>query len=313
MWLLAECTNVNGSNTVPHRRLACRESSLPQWLGGAIAIGAFAALLLAEQRRPLRGATEPKLKRDFRNFAVAALGAATLLAIERPVVVPMAEVVERRGWGLLKMLKLPRWLEMPAALLLMDYTMYLWHILLHRVSLLWRFHQVHHVDLDLSASTALRFHFGELALSVPWRMLQVLAIGTSPRALRWSQSFLLLSVMFHHSNLRLPMWLERLLVHLIVTPRMHGIHHSIVRKETDSNWSSGLTVWDWLHGTLRLNIPQRRVTIGIPAYRNPDDVKLPRLVRMPFERQRRSFLLPDGRAPQRFPNEYPGNRSRLAP
>lgn len=290
-----------------------QHSSLSQWLGGAIIVGAFAALLIAERKRPLRDAMEPKLRRDMRNLVVAALGVATLRVLETPVVVPVSEVVERRGWGLLKMLKLPPWLEMPAALLLMDYTMYLWHILLHRVPLLWRFHQVHHVDLDLSASTALRFHFGELALSVPWRLLQVLALGTSPPALRWSQNFLFLSVMFHHSNLRLPMRLERLLVRLIVTPRMHGIHHSIVRKETDSNWSSGLTVWDWLHGTLRLNIPQRRVTIGVPAYRNPDDVRLPRVLRMPFERQRQSFLLPDGRTPQRLPSEHLGRRSRLAP
>lgn len=290
-----------------------RTGRLAQSLGGALVVGAFAALLIAEQRRPLRRATEPKLRRDARNLAVAALGAATLIVLERPVVEPLAGFVERRRWGLVKKFNLPRWLEMPAALLLMDYTLCVWHILLHRVPLLWRFHQVHHVDLDLSTSTALRFHFGELALSIPWRVLQVLAIGTSPRALKWSQNLLLLSVMFHHSNLRLPAGWERFLVHLIVTPRMHGIHHSIVPEETNSNWSSGLTVWDWLHGSLKLNIPQQHVRIGVPAYRNAKELKLTRILRMPFERQRRSFLLPDGRAPQRSARSRLGSPSQLAP
>src|SRR3546814_2584537 len=107
----------------------------------------------------------------------------------------------------------------------MYYTLYVWHLLLHRVPLLWRCHVAHHVDLDLDASTALRFHFAELALSVPWRAAQIVLIGVSPRALSVWQTALLLSVLFHHSNARLPPAMERRLNRLIVTPRMHGIHH----------------------------------------------------------------------------------------
>ena len=108
-----------------------------------------------------------------------------------------------------------------APVIMMDYTLYCWHVLIHRVPALWRFHAVHHVDLDMDASTALRFHFGEMAMSVPYRAAQVAMIGVSPRALSIWQALLFLSVMFHHSNVRLPRSFERWLVRFIVTPRMH--------------------------------------------------------------------------------------------
>lgn len=272
---------------------------VPAWLSSALVISAFATLVWAEQRRPLRIETEPKLRRDLRNLCVAALSAVTLRVLEKPLVEPLAEIVERRRWGLLKWLGLPCWLEIPLAVVLMDYTLYGWHVLTHRVPFLWRFHQVHHVDLDLSASTALRFHFGEMAASVPWRAAQVLVIGTSPRALSIWQNLVLLSIVFHHSNLRLPACLERRIVPFLVTPRMHGIHHSIVPEETSSNWSSGLTIWDRLHGTLKLDVAQCEVTIGVPAYRDPGELTLPRLIEMPFREQRTTLVLPSGERPRR--------------
>jgi sterol desaturase/sphingolipid hydroxylase (fatty acid hydroxylase superfamily) len=168
----------------------------------------------------------------------------------------------------------------------MDYTLYVWHVLTHRVPFLWRFHVVHHADLDLSATTALRFHFAEMLLSVPWRAAQVLLLGIGPRTLSCWQKATLAEIVFHHSNLRLPVRVERHLVRLIVTPRMHGIHHSTVREETDSNWSSGLTVWDWLHGTLLLDVPQQDIDIGVPAWRDPKELTLPTLAAMPFREQR---------------------------
>jgi sterol desaturase/sphingolipid hydroxylase (fatty acid hydroxylase superfamily) len=202
-------------------------------------------------------------------------------------------LVERKRWGLLKQLDLPRWLEIPLAVCLLDYTLYLWHILTHRVPLLWRFHLPHHVDLDMDASTALRFHFGEIMLSVPWRASQIVFLGVSPTALAAWQTATLIEVMFHHSNVELPCEVELWLCRILVTPRMHGIHHSIVHDETDSNWSSGLTLWDWLHGTLRLNVPQQAITIGVPAYQDSKDVTLPKVLVMPFEEQRPSWHLSD--------------------
>jgi hypothetical protein len=105
--------------------------------------------------------------------------------------------------------------------------------------------------------------------------------------------------LFHHSNVRLPARVERLVNRIIVTPRMHGIHHSVVPEETDSNWSSGLTVWDWLHGTVRRDVAQGEIEIGIPAYRQPGEVTLPRILEMPFVEQRPRGFLPDGARPYR--------------
>src|SRR5206468_12584812 len=138
--------------------------------------------------------------------------------------------------------------------------------------------QPHHIDLDLDASTAIRFHFGELTISAAWRAMQIALIGVSPLSFSVWQTFVFVCILFHHSNVRLPKNVERCVRPLLVTPRMHGIHHSMVREETNSNWSSGLTVWDWLHGTLRLDVPQERIRIGVPAYSDPHDVTLPHVL-----------------------------------
>src|SRR5207247_11116397 len=130
------------------------------------------------------------------------------------------------------------------------------------------------VDRDLAASTALRFRCAELVIWIPWRATQVLVIGVSPLAFTGWPPALRVSTLFHHSNVRLPIALERRLVRVVVTPRMHGIHHSTVRGETDANWSSGLTLWDRLHGTLHLDVPQAEITIGVRGYPAPAAVGL---------------------------------------
>jgi sterol desaturase/sphingolipid hydroxylase (fatty acid hydroxylase superfamily) len=261
-------------------------------LAPLIVVGAFVLLTGFERRRPLRQQHESKLRRVSRNLVFAGIAAATVNLLERPVVQPLARMVERRRWGLLYIGRLPHPVHVGLALVLLDYTLYVWHVLVHRVPWLWRFHLVHHVDLDLDASTALRFHFGELAVSIPWRAAQIAAIGVSPDALAFWQNALLVSILFHHSNVQLPLDIERALSRVFVTPRMHGIHHSMIPDETNSNWSSGLTVWDWLHGTLRLNVPQREITIGVPAYRSAEDVTLGKSLELPFVPQRPWRLLP---------------------
>jgi sterol desaturase/sphingolipid hydroxylase (fatty acid hydroxylase superfamily) len=268
-----------------------RGGKVPSWLSGAFVLGAFGALVWLERRRPLRGERESKLTRSARNLAVAAAGAAALRLAEAPVAERLTALVERRKVGLLKLARLPLWLEVAAAVVLLDYTLYLWHVLTHRVPWLWRFHVVHHIDLDLDATTALRFHFAELAVSVPWRAAQILVIGVSPLALSVWQTLLMLSILFHHSNVRLPAGLERGLNLFVVTPRMHGIHHSIVKEETDSNWSSGLALWDRLHGTLRVDVPQSAVDIGVPAYREPREVGLASMLALPFGEERPTWRL----------------------
>lgn len=262
------------------------------WLSGPLIVVAFSLVWLFERRRPLRRSVEPLLRHTGRNFAVGALAAASLQFFERPFIQPLTSLVETRKLGLLKMVRLPAWLEVPLAVVLMDYTLYLWHVLMHRLPRLWRFHLPHHVDLDLDASTALRFHAGELAIATGWRVGQVVIIGVSPLSLTVWQTFLMVSILFHHSNIRLPIAVERKLNRVFVTPRMHGVHHSIVKEETNSNWSSGLTIWDWLHGTLRLNVPQDEITIGVPPYREPNEVLILDILKMPFVAQRPVWLLP---------------------
>ena len=193
---------------------------------------------------------------------------------------------------------MPRLPETVLAVILMDYTLYVWHVLTHKIPFLWRFHLVHHVDRDLDASTALRFHFAEMTISVVWRAAQILVIGVSPVSFAAWQAFLLPSILFHHSNLRLPKELEEKINRFFVTPRMHGIHHSTVRAETDSNWSSGLTVWDALHGTLKTGVAQNEITIGVPAYQNREDIVLTELLKMPFEEQKNDWQLPEAQKPQ---------------
>lgn len=276
------------------------------WVSAPLVVGAFGLLVWLEGRRPLRRAVEPKLRREARNLAVAAVSAAALRVTEKPVADALTGLVERRRWGLLKLTGMPAWLEVALAIVLLDYTLYLWHVLVHRVPFLWRFHVVHHIDLDLDASTALRFHFSELVLSVPWRAGQILLIGVSPLALSAWQTFLFLSILFHHSNVELPVELERRLNPFVVTPRMHGIHHSIVKEETNSNWSSGLTVWDRLHGTLKLGVPQEKITVGVPAYRDPGEIGLTEILKMPFGEERPTWQLPGGGTPERTLPAAPG-------
>ena len=248
----------------------------------ALSLGLLAGLALLERKRPLRRERESKLRRNGRNLAVAALGALTVHLLEAPAVQPLARLVERRKLGLLKRLDLPRPLEIIVAVVLMDYTLYLWHVLTHRVPFLWRFHAVHHVDLDLDASTALRFHFGELAVSVPYRAAQVLLIGVDAEALSYWQTFLSLSILFHHSNVRLPHEIESALSWFLVTPRMHGIHHSNEPAEANTNWSSGLACWDRIHRTFRLDIPQEQIRIGVKGIDTEERVRLPEILVQPF-------------------------------
>ena len=259
----------------------------------------FLAMLLLETARPLRRAVEPKLRRLARNFTTAGIALAAVTLLQTPILLPVSGWANRHGVGLLSLLTLPRWLRIAAAVILMDYTLWFWHYWNHKVPLLWRFHLVHHVDRDLDASTGLRFHFGEQALSVFYRAIQIAAIGADPASVWMWQILLFASVLFHHSNARLPVSLERILVRLVVTPRMHGIHHSDYMNEANSNWSSLLSVWDYLHGTALLDVPQQAVAIGVPAYREGKEVTLGMILVLPFRKQKEDWTRPDEGPPDR--------------
>ena len=277
-------------------------------LRGALAVGAFGLLEWAERRQALRDRVESATPHTLRNLGVAGAAAAAITLAERPVVAPLARWVDRTDAGLLPRLGLPRWAEGALAVVGMDYGLYLWHIALHRVPLLYRAHAAHHADLDMDVSTALRFHFAELIASVPYRAAQIALLGVRPAPLAAWQTLTVLSVMFHHSNVRLPVSVERVLSWLVMTPRLHGIHHSIVEREFDSNYSSGLAVWDVLHGTRLANVPQQAVTIGIPAIRDLDEIRLGRTLGLPFEAEAPPWRLPDGGVPERAPLPTPTER-----
>ena len=294
------------------KRTILLDRELPGWLGGLLIVGTGLAILYFENKRPLRRARQDKIRRNIRNLIMSVTTAATIRSSEKPLTGYLMKKGEQHNFGLLRMVRLPVWLEVCLSVVLLDYTLFVWHYLTHRVPLLWRLHQAHHVDLDLDASTALRFHPIEMLLSAPWRGAQVFFLGISPLALSTWQLLTLLEIMFHHSNIRLPYDFERKLVRLIVTPRMHGIHHSIVREETDSNWSTIFTWPDLLHGTLQLNIPQEKITIGVPAFQDPQELTIGQVLLMPATADRPSWRLAAGGSPERNRKHLSGSQARLA-
>ncbi len=255
----------------------------------AVILVVFAAMLVLEWRRPLRRTVEPKARRIARNFTMGGLALAVAMLLQIPLLTPLSRWVVSHRVGLLNATEMPVAVRVVAAVVLLDYTLWIWHWANHKVPFLWRFHLVHHIDRDLDSSTALRFHFGEHALSVMYRGAQIVLIGASPLAVWVWQLVLFASILFHHANVELPAGLERWLVRVFVTPRMHGIHHSDYLSETNSNWASLLTCWDYLHGTLVLSVPQQSVRIGVPAYERPEDVTIGRILLLPFRRQRRDW------------------------
>ncbi len=184
------------------------------------------------------------------------------------------------------MFNAPAGVRFIVSFLLMDLTFYYWHLANHRVPFLWRFHNVHHIDPDLDVSSAFRFHFGEIAFSAVLGVLQVSLIGISAGAFFIYQMVFQAEVLFHHSNWRLPIRLERILSKVIVTPRMHGIHHSQVHRENNSNFGTIFSFWDRLHRTLGLNVAQSEIVIGVPAYSRPEDNTMASALLLPFRKQR---------------------------
>jgi sterol desaturase/sphingolipid hydroxylase (fatty acid hydroxylase superfamily) len=280
-------------------------------VGGAAATAlAFLVLLFFESRRPLRKERESKPRRIARNLTAGGIALGLVALLQTPFLVPAARWAAERGFGLLNLADLYRPVRIALAVVLLDYTLWIWHRLNHVVPFFWRFHLVHHVDRDMDASTAFRFHFGEQALSVAYRIAQIVVLGVDPVSLWIWQVSIAVSVVFHHSNARLPLALERALVKVIVTPRMHGIHHSNYRNEANGNWSSLFSAWDYLHGTVLLGVPQNAVEIGVPAYGREEDVTLGKMLAMPFVKQREDWTGEQGPRLER-PHD-PSQRRRLS-
>ena len=258
----------------------------------------FLSLLLLQWRFPLRPQHFSVLRRLVRNFVLSIPGFAIVRFAMLPIPIAVAIWAQHRGIGLLNWLALPGWAAAIATFVLMDYAYWWWHWTNHMVPFFWRFHNVHHTDLDLDVSTAARFHFGEMIFSIGFLSLAVTVFGITPIMLMIFFITFEAATLFHHSNWYLPIRLERLLNLIIVSPRMHGIHHSIVQRETNSNWGTIFCWWDKLHRTLRRDVPQDEITIGVAAYRDEKELTLGQLLVLPFRGQR-PWRLPSGEEPDR--------------
>ena len=273
---------------------------LMDYVGRPLLACVFFALLLLQWRFPLRRQHFSLLQRLVRNFVLSIPGFAVVRLAMLPIPFAIAMSAQNRHIGLLNWFALPGWAAAIATFLLLDYAYWWWHWVNHRVPLFWRFHNVHHTDLDMDVSTAARFHFGEMIFSTGFLSLAVVLFGITPIMLLVFFITFETATLFHHSNWRLPIQLERILNLIVVTPRMHGIHHSIVQRETNSNWGTIFCWWDKLHRTLRRDVPQDAVTIGVAAYREEDELTLGKLFALPFRAQR-EWRLPNGEIPEREP------------
>lgn len=266
--------------------------------GGAIFASLFFILLLLQLEFPLRRQHFSALRRLGRNliFFVPGFALARISLVPIPLLVAIWAAQHR--FGLLHFLPAPRWLAIALGVLVMDYAYWWWHVGLHLVPVLWRFHNVHHSDLDMDVSTATRFHLGEVMFSVPFRMVVVALFGIDFWAMVIFEIMFEAANLFEHSNWRLPIALERALNFLFVTPRMHGIHHSIVQRETNSNWGTIFCWWDLIHRTMRRDISQDAITIGVAAYRDEAELTVGKLFALPFASPR-PWQLPNGEVPER--------------
>ncbi len=265
----------------------------------AVLGGVFLMLFLLERRFPLREPKRSLFQRLFLNLSLSVLAFGTAQLLVQPAAAFMLGATARKSFGLIHFLELPAPAAFVVAFLLMDLTFYYWHVANHQVPFLWRLHNVHHIDPDLDVSTGFRFHAGEVALSAGFRAVQVTLIGVSAWTYVAYELVYQANTFFHHSNVWLPLRAERILNLVLVTPRMHGIHHSQVRRETNSNYSVVFPWWDWLHRTLRLNIPQQQIIIGIPAYSDPADNTFWTALLLPFRAQRDYWRRPDGTVVER--------------
>ncbi|MCO6456818.1 MAG: sterol desaturase family protein [Pirellulaceae bacterium] len=254
-----------------------------------VRLGCFLAVLTAmaawELLLPRRSLVAGKLGRWASNLALVAMNAGLVRVVMPISVVGAALFADARGWGLLQLVEWPTWLEFVLAVAALDLAIYLQHVMFHAVPLFWRLHMVHHADLDFDVTTGLRFHTLEILLSALIKLGLTLLLGPPAAAVIVFEVLLNATSMFNHSNVRIPGWLDRLLRCFVVTPDMHRVHHSVIPRETNSNFGFNLPWWDYLLGTYR---PQpegghERMRIGLTTFADERQVdRLPGMLLLPF-------------------------------
>lgn len=233
--------------------------------GYVVATLVLAALWTVESLAPMYAAKGRRIFHGLANLGLAALNAVIANAFLFAILY-VTESSREHGWGLLHLTSLPWWLHWPLAMLLFDCWQYWWHRMNHRLPFLWRFHAVHHADGAMDATSAVRFHSVEITLSFTIRLLVLPLIGITVPQLLLYETITLPVILFHHSNIRLPHAADLALRWLIVTPWMHWVHHSRWQPETDSNYSSFLSIWDRLFGSFRLRQKPLEIVQGLDGW-----------------------------------------------
>lgn len=249
-----------------------------------IFIGVFAVVAVAEWRFPQHGRVQTRRERWVTNIGILVLDVIAVRLSVGAAAYGMAVYAQAHGWGLFNALAWPVWLEGFAAFLILDFAIYLQHVMSHALPAFWRLHQVHHADLDVDSTTGTRFHPLEILISLLWKTALVAALGISPWTVVIYEAVLNAAAVYTHGNIRIPSKLDHTLRWLFCTPDMHRVHHSVIPEETNSNFGNFLSVWDRLCGTMRRDPVkgQLGVEIGLHEYRDPSKLGLFSLLLMPF-------------------------------
>lgn len=251
----------------------------------SVFIGIFALMAMLEILLPRKQRTMPKVNRWVTNWSLVVIDSVALQFLVPVLAVGVALIATEKGWGLLSVLMLPSWLQIIVAVVLLDMLIYAQHVVTHKIPILWRFHRVHHVDRDIDVTTGARFHPVEIILSMLFKLLCIIALGAPAIAVFLFEVILNASAMFNHSNVKLPLSVDRVVRLFVVTPDMHRVHHSIIQKETDSNYGFFLSIWDRL---FRTYIDQPReghndMTIGLADYQDDKPASLLWCLLFPFK------------------------------
>ena len=252
-------------------------------LRGAAFFGVFAVMMSWEFVSPRRVLSLGRW-RWVHNLALVALNTALLRLIFPAAAVGIAAYAEARGFGLLRLIDLPFWVAAVVAFLVLDLAIWFQHLVFHLVPWLWPIHRMHHADQDIDTTTGLRFHPIEIVLSMLYKGALVVALGAPVAAVLVFEVVLNATSLFNHGNVRLPLWLDGILRRVVVTPDMHRVHHSVIRREHDSNFGFNLSVWDRLFGTYcaQPEAGHEGMRIGLPDFRSPREQWLDRLLTQPF-------------------------------
>jgi sterol desaturase/sphingolipid hydroxylase (fatty acid hydroxylase superfamily) len=239
-------------------------------------------LLTLENWLPAAGNRHHRLRHTARNLTLGLLNALAVALLAAPLVASVVGWAEERRFGLLKLLSLPPTIATAVAFLLFDGWLYLLHRANHKFGFLWRFHRVHHSDPEMDATTALRFHTGEVLISSALRLAVIPLLGITLWQLLVYESLMLPVILFHHSNVNFPEKVDRWLRALVVSPAIHRVHHSRVRVETDSNYSTVFSFWDRIGGTFRLRNDGRPVDFGLAEYDSEEWQRVRGILTTPF-------------------------------